>query len=219
MRAMSCKAPTRLVAQMPLREVGEVGMKRGLACVIQCGIPEGARVTDIEAAEVHAAGRAGGMAPAAGHRRQSAGTLRPDAPVVGGIDAAAGEVGKKRCLAGVVQRGRTEGRSTWGVAEVHAAGHAWDLATRAGHQRQSARTLRPDARVIGGIHAAAGEGGIKRGLASVVQRGNKEVAEVYTAGRAGGLAPAADDQRQAAGTFRPEAVIVGGIHAAPISLA
>ena len=41
---------------------------------------------------------------------QIAGTLRPNAYVVGGIDSAADEAGKKRGLAGVIKHGRGEGK-------------------------------------------------------------------------------------------------------------
>ena len=45
----------------------------------------------------------------------------------------------------------------------------------AGHQREAAGTLRPDALIVCGIHAATGQETIKCGLAGVVQRGPNRI--------------------------------------------
>ena len=196
--------PPSLVASTPLPV--RLAIKRGLAGVVQRGI-----LKDRNAAEVHAAGRAGGLISLAGHQRQAAGTLRPDARVVGGIDAAAGESGAKRGLAGIVQRGRNEAEA----AEVHAAGRARGLAPTAG---DSARLPEPSDQMpavvcdptplpVSLVINAVWPASFSTGLNFAKSR-NRECSEVHAAGRAGGLIPAAGDQRQAAGTLRPDAFVI-----------
>ena len=86
------------------------------------------------------------------------------------VDAGAGEVGAKRGLAGIVQHGP----GSTNVVEIHAAGRAGGRASLAGHESPACRNLRPNAFVVGLIHAVAGEPSFKRDLARVVDRHRRE---------------------------------------------
>ena len=84
--------PRSFVKSTPLPV--RIRAKRSLSGAIQRG--------RIQAGKLYAIERTGGVAPRAGDQRQLAGSLRPDAKIVREIDSAAGQVGTKRKLAGVV---------------------------------------------------------------------------------------------------------------------
>src|SRR5262245_51135939 len=106
------------------------------------------------------------MLPLARDQCQSTGTFQPDTVVISFIHFAPGEACQKRHLPGVIQLQR-EIRE---FAEERTAWCAWGFASAARHQRQCSRSVRPNARFVSIGHAAAGETGLKRDLARVVER-------------------------------------------------
>src|SRR5262245_36269042 len=101
------------------------------------------------------------------------------------------------------------------LAVVDALGRAWCRAAVAGHERQTARALRPDALIIRGIDTAAGEVGEECGLAGIIESHlDEETVVVHTLGRPRGGVPAAGHKAQVARALRPYAPVVRIVDAA-----